>query len=315
MVDEHFCDCVGEFLETSFHCILYIRGVYPSCLFSKSIKYDIPVPISRSDLLSRYISNSIDSLKPHFIRDTIEKVSLTILNKHDKPIEKFIFEFSTFNNKNYDDINNNNNNNNNNEGETSNYYFNIHKSNFLSNNQNQNNNYLNKPNLPQLEASFKAYILKILMTTDSFYDDQNFYKTQSSSFSNNSDDYDRFISNSDGVIHFNEKDDKTYKQKGTKEKNQKEDDDKDLKFTIHVYTKPIHSNVGLNTNLSNVILNINPLESPRRTNTTMNQITPVWVPTTEKESEIENSFVIPLNSNISDGKTTLRTFTEQSIAK
>ncbi|KAM9963939.1 hypothetical protein ACTFIW_005580 [Dictyostelium discoideum] len=336
MLDEHFCDCVGEFLETSFHCILYIRGVYPSCLFSKSIKYDIPVPISRSDLLTRYISNSIDSLKPHFLKDTIEKISLTILNKYDKPIEKFIFEISSLNNTNNNNSNNKNNNNDNDE--TFNYYINIQKQNYISNNiSNNNNNNINninninsKPNLLQLEASFKAYILKILMTTDSFYSEQNFYKTQQSSSSSSSsktsggggggDDGNGFISNSDGVIHFNEKDNETYQQVKLNQKNKKEDnnddnDDKDLKFTIHVYTKPTTSNIGLNTNLSNVILNINPLESPRRTNTTINQITPVWISTTEKDSEIENSYIIPLNSNITDGKTTIRTFTEQSITK
>ncbi|GAM22243.1 hypothetical protein SAMD00019534_054180 [Acytostelium subglobosum LB1] len=65
-------------------------------LFERTLKYGIAVPMSRSDQLRSYIGQSLESLRPHLSKkvNPVEKISLTILNEYDHPIERFSFTFN-----------------------------------------------------------------------------------------------------------------------------------------------------------------------------------------------------------------------------
>ncbi|XP_074619838.1 mitotic spindle assembly checkpoint protein MAD2B-like isoform X2 [Acropora palmata] len=57
-----------EFLEVAFHLILYVREVYPSVVFERRKKYNVPV------------------------QGDVQRVSLVISDKKFQPIERFVFE-------------------------------------------------------------------------------------------------------------------------------------------------------------------------------------------------------------------------------
>ncbi|TRY82348.1 hypothetical protein DNTS_000069 [Danionella cerebrum] len=59
-----------EFLEVAIHLILYVREIYPSGIFQKRKKYNVPV------------------------QNEAEKVVVVIMNKEHHPVERFVFEIS-----------------------------------------------------------------------------------------------------------------------------------------------------------------------------------------------------------------------------
>ncbi|KYQ99809.1 mitotic spindle assembly checkpoint protein MAD2B [Tieghemostelium lacteum] len=136
--DNEFSEVILEFIEVAFHAILYIRGVYPSSTFTRSTKYDIPIPISRSDQLSSYISKSLDSIKVALKQRSVMKITLTILNVLDEPIEKYNFE-PQFKKSDQNQLN------------STDYYFHL-----------RNQHSKPKSNLKELENSFRSYLLKLM---------------------------------------------------------------------------------------------------------------------------------------------------------
>ncbi|MCJ8734796.1 hypothetical protein PDJAM_G00239440 [Pangasius djambal] len=63
-------DILCEFLEVAIHLILYVREVYPSGIFQKRKKYNVPV------------------------QNEAEKVVVVIMDKDHHPVERFVFEIS-----------------------------------------------------------------------------------------------------------------------------------------------------------------------------------------------------------------------------
>ncbi|KAF3860122.1 hypothetical protein F7725_000377 [Dissostichus mawsoni] len=63
-------DILCEFLEVAIHLILYVREVYPSGIFQKRKKYNVPV------------------------QNDAEKVVVVIMDKEHHPVERFVFEMS-----------------------------------------------------------------------------------------------------------------------------------------------------------------------------------------------------------------------------
>ncbi|KAL7976029.1 hypothetical protein Chor_014986 [Crotalus horridus] len=61
-------DVLSEFLEVAIHLILYVREVYPTGIFQKRKKYNVPV------------------------QNDVEKVVVVILDKEHHPVERFVFE-------------------------------------------------------------------------------------------------------------------------------------------------------------------------------------------------------------------------------
>ncbi|XP_070561215.1 mitotic spindle assembly checkpoint protein MAD2B-like [Ptychodera flava] len=87
-------DILCEFLEVAFHLILYIREVYPAGIFERRKKYNVPVQMSCHPEVNQYILNVLQSIKPLVEKDEIQQVALAILDKDQKPVERFVFEIA-----------------------------------------------------------------------------------------------------------------------------------------------------------------------------------------------------------------------------
>ena len=56
-------DILSEFLEVAFHAILYVREIYPSSVFERRKKYDVPVQVSDKKIIDHDCYNCyIDNL-------------------------------------------------------------------------------------------------------------------------------------------------------------------------------------------------------------------------------------------------------------
>ncbi|KAL5013822.1 hypothetical protein ScPMuIL_008092 [Solemya velum] len=85
-------DILSEFLETAIHCILYARELYPTGVFSKRKKYNVPVQICMHPDVSLYVTNVVEGVKEFLQNQETDRVSVVILSSRDEPIEKFVFE-------------------------------------------------------------------------------------------------------------------------------------------------------------------------------------------------------------------------------
>lgn len=84
-------DIICEFLEVSFHIILYIRDIYPHALFQPRRKYNIPVQMCCHPELNQYIRDTLKTVRSLLIMDAIESVVLSIITPEHKTLEKFAF--------------------------------------------------------------------------------------------------------------------------------------------------------------------------------------------------------------------------------
>ena len=89
---EVYSSVLCEFLEIAIHLILYVRDVYPSALFQRRRKYNVPVYVCGHPELNRYVRNVVDGIKPLLDTDKVEGVAVLIRNKENEPVEKFVFK-------------------------------------------------------------------------------------------------------------------------------------------------------------------------------------------------------------------------------
>uniref|UniRef100_A0A3B4TFB9 Mitotic spindle assembly checkpoint protein MAD2B n=1 Tax=Seriola dumerili TaxID=41447 RepID=A0A3B4TFB9_SERDU len=87
-------DILCEFLEVAIHLILYVREVYPSGIFQKKKKYNVPVQMSCHPELNQYIQDTLHCVKPLIEKNDAEKVVVVIMDKEHHPVERFVFEIS-----------------------------------------------------------------------------------------------------------------------------------------------------------------------------------------------------------------------------
>ncbi|KAJ6656781.1 hypothetical protein lerEdw1_003112 [Lerista edwardsae] len=85
-------DVLSEFLEVAVHLILYVREVYPTGIFQKRKKYNVPVQMSCHPELNQYIQDTLHCIKPLLEKNDVEKVVVVILDKEHHPVERFVFE-------------------------------------------------------------------------------------------------------------------------------------------------------------------------------------------------------------------------------
>uniref|UniRef100_A0A670Z8Q6 Mitotic spindle assembly checkpoint protein MAD2B n=1 Tax=Pseudonaja textilis TaxID=8673 RepID=A0A670Z8Q6_PSETE len=71
---------------------LYVREVYPTGIFQKRKKYNVPVQMSCHPELNRYIQDTLHCVKPLLEKNDVEKVVVVILDKEHHPVERFVFE-------------------------------------------------------------------------------------------------------------------------------------------------------------------------------------------------------------------------------
>uniref|UniRef100_A0A8C1ZMY3 Mitotic spindle assembly checkpoint protein MAD2B n=1 Tax=Cyprinus carpio TaxID=7962 RepID=A0A8C1ZMY3_CYPCA len=87
-------DILCEFLEVAIHLILYVREIYPSGIFQKRKKYNVPVQMSCHPELNQYIQDTLHCVKPLIQKNEAEKVVMVIMDKEHHPVERFVFEIS-----------------------------------------------------------------------------------------------------------------------------------------------------------------------------------------------------------------------------
>uniref|UniRef100_A0A8C1E588 Mitotic spindle assembly checkpoint protein MAD2B n=2 Tax=Cyprinus carpio TaxID=7962 RepID=A0A8C1E588_CYPCA len=89
-------DILCEFLEVAIHLILYVRDVYPSGIFQKRKKYNVPVQVmfELNGNLNQYIQDTLHCVKPLIEKNEAEKVVVVIMDKEHHPVERFVFEIS-----------------------------------------------------------------------------------------------------------------------------------------------------------------------------------------------------------------------------
>ncbi|OZJ04328.1 hypothetical protein BZG36_02379 [Bifiguratus adelaidae] len=85
-------DVLTDFFEVALHQILYIREVYPSELFEKRKKYNIPVQMCRHPLLNKYIRDVVAACKPEILQGNVERMCILITTVQMVPLERFVFE-------------------------------------------------------------------------------------------------------------------------------------------------------------------------------------------------------------------------------
>ncbi|GAB5033650.1 mitotic spindle assembly checkpoint protein mad2b [Nannochloropsis oceanica] len=86
-----------EFLEVAVHQVLYNRGVYPSAVFERRRKYDVPVFMSRHPDLNLYIHEVMQAAGGMLMEGSIDKIVLTLYGSSNNdapqtPLESFAFE-------------------------------------------------------------------------------------------------------------------------------------------------------------------------------------------------------------------------------
>jgi mitotic spindle assembly checkpoint protein MAD2B len=89
-IEETFAD----FLELSFHSILFHRAVYPPGIFQRKQKYRVPVHVTCHPDVQTYIRDSVKDLAPNLARGSISKSNFRIVDSRETPVEEFHFRFN-----------------------------------------------------------------------------------------------------------------------------------------------------------------------------------------------------------------------------
>ena len=89
-------DVICEFLEVASHLILYCRGVYPDGIFKKCRKYNVAAMMSCHPDLNCYIKDVLVGIRLLISTGNVERVTLQIVTKENKPVERYVFELLLF---------------------------------------------------------------------------------------------------------------------------------------------------------------------------------------------------------------------------
>lgn len=85
-------DILVEFLEVSFHHLLYLRNLYPASIFVLRKMYNVPVQVSKHPGLNKYITDSLRSVRTLLRQNNLRCVSLCFYDENERPIERFVFD-------------------------------------------------------------------------------------------------------------------------------------------------------------------------------------------------------------------------------
>ena len=85
-------DTFALFVEAALHLILYTRELYPNELFEKRFLFGVPVHRCRHPLVSDYIKQVIDSLRPLLLSGAVQNVAVLINDAKSCCIEQFVLE-------------------------------------------------------------------------------------------------------------------------------------------------------------------------------------------------------------------------------
>ncbi|KAK9479393.1 DNA-binding protein [Lipomyces japonicus] len=86
----------ADFLIVSVHTILHERNVYPRESFSLARKYNYPVRQSRHPQVCDWIRKSISACMEYLKKGDVAKISVVILSLSNVPLERFVFDVTSF---------------------------------------------------------------------------------------------------------------------------------------------------------------------------------------------------------------------------
>lgn len=93
---QSFVTTFADFLAVATHTILYERNIYPSTSFLSARKYNFSVRQNRHPKVCAYIIDAIAAVEAELLKGTVDRVVIVIYDKHDTPLERFVFDVSFF---------------------------------------------------------------------------------------------------------------------------------------------------------------------------------------------------------------------------
>ncbi|CUS14314.1 unnamed protein product [Tuber aestivum] len=85
-----------DFLTVCIHTILYHRNIYPPELYIKARKYSFPVYQSRHERVCKWIADAVGAVSGEIAKGNVSKVSLILISPRNVPLERYVFDLSTF---------------------------------------------------------------------------------------------------------------------------------------------------------------------------------------------------------------------------
>ncbi|KAF2723900.1 DNA-binding protein [Polychaeton citri CBS 116435] len=91
-----FVAAFADFFTCAVHTVLYERSIYPQSTFLSTRKYNFAVRQSRHPKVCEWIHDAVTAVEEEILNGAVEKVSIVIFDKHDRPMERFVFDVSRF---------------------------------------------------------------------------------------------------------------------------------------------------------------------------------------------------------------------------
>ncbi|KAG0642059.1 DNA-binding protein [Tuber brumale] len=85
-----------DFLTVCIHTILYHRNIYPPELYIKARKYSFPVYQSRHERVCKWVADAVGAVAGEIAKGNVSKVSLILISPRNVPLERYVFDLSTF---------------------------------------------------------------------------------------------------------------------------------------------------------------------------------------------------------------------------
>jgi mitotic spindle assembly checkpoint protein MAD2B len=86
----------SDFLIVAIHTILYERAIYPPSTFISTRKYNFPVRQNRHPKVCQWIMDAVAAVEAEMQKGTVHRVAVVIFSPDAKPLERFMFDVSSF---------------------------------------------------------------------------------------------------------------------------------------------------------------------------------------------------------------------------
>eukprot|EP01119_Soliformovum_irregulare_P026019 TRINITY_DN9795_c0_g1_i1.p1 TRINITY_DN9795_c0_g1~~TRINITY_DN9795_c0_g1_i1.p1 ORF type:complete len:203 (-),score=44.69 TRINITY_DN9795_c0_g1_i1:294-902(-) len=86
-------EIITEFFGYSINSILYQRGIYPPEDFTKVMKYDLPMMISKDEALKKYLRDVLNQLSDWIMKGEVQKLVLVVTGiDTNEVLERWVFD-------------------------------------------------------------------------------------------------------------------------------------------------------------------------------------------------------------------------------
>jgi mitotic spindle assembly checkpoint protein MAD2B len=86
----------SDFLIVAIHTILYERAIYPPTTFISTRKYNFPVRQNRHPKVCKWIMDAVAAVESELQKGTVNRVAVVIYSRDAIPLERFMFDVSSF---------------------------------------------------------------------------------------------------------------------------------------------------------------------------------------------------------------------------